>query len=209
MILTLLEFIVRWLHVIFGIAWIGLLYYFNFIQGEYFKEATADAKKDAVSKLAVRALWWFRWGAMMTFITGVYLLLLSPTANSQAIYIGALAGILMFLNVWLIIWPNQQVVCGLAKGDVATSAGKALLASRTNTLFSTVMIAGMLHMHINGSIDVYGSHSDLGFTMSVLLILLLELNAIYGKLGPMKTVSGVIHSSFSLAVITFALLHFL
>ena len=69
-----LDLLFRWAHVLFGITWIGLLYYFNFIQGEYFKEAEAGAKSDAVQKLAPRALWWFRWGAMFTFITGLVLL---------------------------------------------------------------------------------------------------------------------------------------
>ena len=66
-------FIFRYVHVLAGITWIGMLYYFNFVQTEYFKEAEAEAKKDAMAKLAPRALWWFRWGAMFTFITGLYL----------------------------------------------------------------------------------------------------------------------------------------
>ncbi len=70
----ILEFIFRWSHVLFGLVWIGMLYYFNFVQTEYFKEAEASAKADAMEKLAPRALWWFRWGAMFTFITGLYLL---------------------------------------------------------------------------------------------------------------------------------------
>ena len=205
----LLEFIVRWAHVLFGIVWIGLLYYFNFVQGEYFKEATAEAKKDAVAKLAPRALWWFRWGAMLTFITGVYLFLYSATVNSQAIYIGALVGTLMFLNVWLVIWPNQKVVCGLAEGDVPTSAAKALLASRTNTLFSFTMLAGMLSIHSVGAITIHGSHQDHGFLIAVVLVLLLQANALFGKLGPMKTVSGVIHSGIALSIAVMALIHYL
>ena len=214
--LLFLEFIIRWMHVLFGIVWIGLLYYFNFVQTEYFKEATADAKKDAVAKLAPRALWWFRWGAMFTFITGVYLLTLSFTdfgttvGRSLTIDIAALAGTFMFLNVWLIIWPNQKVVCGLVEGDAATSGAKALLASRTNTLFSATMLAGMLSAHsAAGGIDIYGSHSDLGFTLAFIILLLLQINAIYGKIGPMKTISGVIHSSIVLAVIVFGLIHYL
>ena len=71
----ILEFVFRWAHVLFGITWIGMLYYFNFVQTEYFKEAEAGAKADAMKKLAPRALWWFRWGAMFTFLTGLYLLM--------------------------------------------------------------------------------------------------------------------------------------
>ena len=69
-----IDMLLRWGHVLFGITWIGLLYYFNFVQGEYFKEAEPSAKADATAKLAPRALWWFRWGAMFTFLTGVLLL---------------------------------------------------------------------------------------------------------------------------------------
>ena len=68
------NFVVRWGHLVFGITWVGMLYYFNFVQGEYFKEADGSAKSDAIQKLVPRALWWFRWAAMLTFITGVGLL---------------------------------------------------------------------------------------------------------------------------------------
>jgi uncharacterized membrane protein len=126
----ILEFIFRWAHVLFGIVWIGMLYYFNFVQTEYFKEAEADAKADAVKKLAPRALWWFRWGAMFTFLTGLYLLhSIGASTNllgMPVIWVGALAGTLMFLNVWLIIWPKQQVVLGLKEGDGPSSAAKAV-----------------------------------------------------------------------------------
>ena len=78
----LIEFLVRWGHVLFGIVWIGMLYYFNFVQGGYFKEASPEALADAKAKLAPSALWWFRWGAMFTFITGLYLLHI-VTSNGQ------------------------------------------------------------------------------------------------------------------------------
>ena len=89
-----LEFLMRWGHFLAGVTWIGLLYYFNFVQGEYFKEATPDAKADATKKLAPRALFWFRWGAMFTFLTGVVILLLrghATTGWTFAITVGALA----------------------------------------------------------------------------------------------------------------------
>ena len=124
-----IEFIFRWAHVVFGIVWIGMLYYFNFVQTEYFKEAEADAKADAMKKLAPRALWWFRWGAMYTFITGLVLLhyvgAFSNFVGSSLIWIGALAGTFMFLNVWIIIWPKQQIVLGLKEGDGPSSAAAA------------------------------------------------------------------------------------
>ena len=205
----ILEFIFRWAHVLFGIVWIGMLYYFNFVQTEYFKEAEADAKADAVKKLAPRALWWFRWGAMFTFLTGLVLLHQIGAGTSflgmPVIWVGALAGILMFLNVWLIIWPKQQVVLGLKEGDGPACAAKAGLASRTNTLLSGPMLFGML-----GSKHLYiADVSTVGFGACILIILALEANALFGKTGPMTSVKGVIHCSLALTVLLWALLAFL
>lgn len=206
------EFLFRWGHVLFGIVWIGMLYYFNFVQGEYFKEAEADAKADATRKLAPRALWWFRWGAMFTFLTGLYLLYVLGGGINQYIALGAVMGILMFLNVWLVIWPAQKIVVGLVEGDKAKAAPKALLASRTNTLFSAPMLWGMLASKHGGySTEGLGgiSFGDMGFLIPLLLILALEVNAIVGKLGPIASVKGVIHMSIALTAVIFALVHFL
>ena len=207
-------FTVRWLHVLFGIVWIGMLYYFNFVQGEYFKEATADAKSDAVKKLAPRALWWFRWGAMFTFITGVLLLIALVKVQNVDLYIvfGAAMATLMFLNVWLIIWPNQKIVCGIVPGNAAEAGPKALLASRTNVLFSGPMLFGMLasqHMGGKGASLLATGASDTALTLSLLIIASLEANAIWGKLGPLQTVKGVIHMSIALTVVMVAIVNYL
>ena len=204
-----IEFIFRWAHVVFGIVWIGMLYYFNFVQTEYFKEAEADAKADAMKKLAPRALWWFRWGAMFTFITGLVLLhyvgAFSNFVGSSLIWIGALAGTFMFLNVWIIIWPKQQIVLGLKEGDGPSSAAAAGLDSRTNTLLSGPMLLGML-----GSKHLYiADISATGLGVCLAIIVALEANALFGKLGPIASVKGVIHSSIALAAIIWALLAFL
>jgi uncharacterized membrane protein len=206
----LIEFLARWGHVLFGVTWIGLLYYFNFIQGAYFAEATADAKSDATQKLAPRALWWFRWGAMGTLLTGLYLLMILGAGSSQYILIGALMGIFMFLNVWLIIWPNQKIVIGLVEGDKAAAGGKALLASRTNTLFSAPMLYGMLaskHGLANGMQAM--NFADIGFLLALAIIVALEVNAVIGKTGPIASVKGVIHSSLALTAVIFAVNHYL
>ena len=202
----ILDFIFRFAHVLFGIVWIGMLYYFNFVQTEYFKEAEAEAKADAMKKLAPRALWWFRWGAMFTFLTGMVLLHRigadRDIAGQPIIWVGALAGILMFLNVWLIIWPKQQIVLGLKPGDGPAAAAKAGLASRTNTLLSGPMLFGMLgskHLFIDGA-------GGVGFYACVVIILLLEANALFGKLGPMASVKGVIHGSLGLTALMWVLL---
>lgn len=209
------DLLLRWLHVLFGITWIGLLYYFNFVQTEYFKEAEPAAKADAVKKLAPRALWWFRWGAMFTFITGLGLLHFTMARGLNGyIIIGALMGTLMFLNVWLIIWPNQKIVCGIVPGDAAKAAPKAGLASRTNTLFSAPMLIGMLGSLHGGaspaSMTVVG-HGGIvtnGLLACIALIIALELNAIFGKTGPMTTVKGIIHCSIALTLVMVALLQF-
>lgn len=210
--MVFLEFLARWAHVLFGITWIGLLYYFNFVQGEYFKEAEAGAKADATKKLAPRALWWFRWGAMFTFLTGLYLLYVLGSGANQYILLGALMGTFMFLNVWLIIWPNQKIVCGIVEGDAAAAGPKALLASRTNTLFSAPMLWGMLASK-HGVYDVNGfsglDFGDMGFLIPVLIILALEANAIFGKIGPIATVKGVIHCSLALTAVLFGIVAFL
>ena len=202
-------FIFRYFHVLAGITWIGMLYYFNFVQTEYFKEAEADAKKDAMSKLAPRALWWFRWGAMVTFITGLYLFhKLGAFSNLDLapIWVGALAGTFMFLNVWLIIWPNQQVVLGMKPGDGPSSAAKAGLASRTNTLFSGPMLLGMLgSKHL--ALPLGGAST--GLYLALGLIVLLEINALVGKQGPMTSVKGVIHMSALLTLVIWALLYYM
>ena len=155
-----IDYLARWGHYLAGITWIGLLYYFNFVQGEYFKEADGDARTDAFTKLVPRALWWFRWGAMFTFLTGCIMLGFKGANVSLDLTIGAVLGTLMFLNVWLFIWPNQRIVIasneqvkagGEARPEAAAAAPKALLASRTNTLFSLPMLFLMgSTMHLSG-----------------------------------------------------------
>lgn len=205
----IVDFVFRWAHVLFGITWIGMLYYFNFVQTEYFKEAEAGAKADAMKKLAPRALWWFRWGAMFTFLTGFILLMAArPFGNmgsSALILMGSLTGTLMFLNVWLIIWPNQKIVLGLAEGDGPVAAAKAGLASRTNTLFSGPMLFGML----GAKHAPFITPSTTGLIACAALILALEANALFGKQGPMTKVVGVIHMSILLTGVVWALLAFL
>ena len=136
----LFNMLFRWAHILVGITWIGLLYYFNFVQTEYFKEAEDSARKDAITKLVPRALWWFRWAAFFTFLTGLLLLEIILVAISLDIILGAIMGTIMMLNVWGIIWPNQKIVIGIKEGDASIAGPKAALASRTNTLLSLPML---------------------------------------------------------------------
>ena len=190
----------RSLHVLFGIAWIGLLYYFNFVQAEYVKIADPDAKADVFKKLAPNALWWFRWAALFTFLTGVILLHQIYVRIGTEIILGATMGTIMMLNVWGIIWRNQKIVLGMKEGDAAAAGAKAGLASRTNTLFSVPMLMYMVY-------SVHGGNVGMGISMNALylglgIILAIEANAIWGKMVPAITsVRAVITSSFALAII--------
>jgi uncharacterized membrane protein len=144
----------RWLHVLAGITWIGLLYYFNFVQGPAMAKAKADGTAAGISKhVAPLALLWFRWAALVTWLSGaLYLMMDKPrlsfvdaftlSGNSAGIGIGAWLGTIMLFNVWVLIWPNQKKVLGLVQADDATkakSARVAFLASRTNTMLSIPM----------------------------------------------------------------------
>ena len=190
----------RSLHVLFGIAWIGLLYYFNFVQAEYVKIADPDAKADVFKKLAPNALWWFRWAALFTFLTGVILLHQIYVRIGTEIILGATMGTIMMLNVWGIIWRNQKIVLGMKEGDAAAAGAKAGLASRTNTLFSVPMLMYMVY-------SVHGGNVGMGISMNALyiglaIIFAIEANAIWGKMLPAITsVKAVITSSFILAVV--------
>jgi uncharacterized membrane protein len=158
--------VIIWLHVLAGITWIGLLYYFNFVQVPALGEAAGD--KDgpgpaAISKyVAPRALLWFRWGALVTWLTGAAFLLhkgqlhnafmLGLNADpvnqyAMTIGVGAWLGTIMLFNVWVLIWPNQKKVLGMVEAsadDVARAKNIAFLASRSNTLMSIPMIMSMI-----------------------------------------------------------------
>lgn len=218
-------FILRWLHFFFGVMWIGHLYYFNFTQGSFMAEADAATKSGVTTKLVPRALWWFRWGAMWTIVTGVlYLGLKGHQAGSMAIFasswgvailIGAAMGITMWANVWFIIWPKQQIIIksatqvasgGAALPEAAAAAPVALLASRTNTLLSIPMLFFMgAASHLPFAVTPETNFGLLAAVMGVLW-LIVQGNAVKGQIGPMKTVKGVITSGFVLTAIIYALL---
>ena len=206
--MIVVDFLARWSHILFGITWIGLLYYFNFVQTEYFKEAEDSARVDAFSKLVPRALWYFRWAALLTFLTGLVMLGYRGSASTADIIIGSVLGTLMLLNVWGIIWRNQKIVIasnqavaagGEADPAAAEAAPKAALASRTNTLFSIPMLWFMVasaHMP-SGSIMA----NTQAIVICCVIIALLEANAIWGKQYTMTTVKGVIASGLVLTVV--------
>jgi len=158
--------IVIWLHVFAGIIWIGLLYYFNFVQVPALADAVADkggpGGAGITKYVAPRALLWFRWGAVFTWLTGAAFLLhrgmlddafaLGMIGDSVNVYattigIGAWLGTVMLFNVWVLIWPNQKKVLGIVEAsadEIAKAKSVALLASRTNTMLSIPLIMSMV-----------------------------------------------------------------
>jgi len=214
--MVLIDYVARWGHFLFGITWIGLLYYFNLVQTEYFKEADPAARTDAFTKLVPRALWWFRWGAMFTLLTGLVLLAGRGAGATLDILVGSTLGVLMFLNVWLIIWPNQRILInsnvqikagGSALPEAAAAAPKAALASRTNAVFSIPMLffMGSSAHYAHGGLD--GNSTAL--IVALVIILALEGNALFGKPGPMATVRGFIASGLALTAVLWGVVEFL
>ncbi|MGB1882830.1 MAG: urate hydroxylase PuuD [Gammaproteobacteria bacterium] len=152
-----------WLHVFFGVIWIGLLYYFNFVQVPGVAAATADGDPGpaAINKyVAPRALLWFRWGALATWLTGAAALevmgvglanAFTLSGGAAVIGLGAWMGTIMLFNVWVLIWPNQKKILGIVEAsdeEKASAKVVALMASRTNTFLSIPMLMCMVgHGH--------------------------------------------------------------
>jgi len=198
------EFFFRWLHVIAGITWIGHLYFFNFVNGPLQAVLDDPTKKLVNPQLMPRALWWFRWGAMITFIAGLILFTMNymyapgmgfgPTGNFQSaegltpkaiwILFGMLCATIMWFNVWFIIWPSQKaLLTGQVTGDAAMPVRKkATFASKVNTYLSGPMLFGML-----GANHFYGNA-----TKGVVVAILVGAAAIWtayfhaGKVGKLS-----------------------
>ncbi len=217
-------FLSRWSHVVVGITWIGLLYYFNFIQVPAFAEMEGAARNNAIDKLASRALWWFRWAAVATVVSGLLILGFQEqlddmsyfkSAPGMAIATGILLALTMFVNVWGIIWRNQKIVIANARNvqaggeadPAAAGAGrKALLASRMNTIFSLPMLVFMVgtqHFPYDKvSFEPSGSKRAIYWAIMLVVWIAFELNAL-GKIG--GTAPGgtrVIYDTHKNAIIT-------
>ena len=216
------EFLLRWFHFLAGITWIGMLYYFNFVQTPFFgTELGGTARGPMVRGLLPNALWWFRWGAMFTFLTGWLIILMKLGHGSSLtdgymtrILTGGLLGTLMWFNVWFVIWPAQQVVIrsaeqvaagGQAIPEAAARGQRAGLASRTNTLFSIPMLFFMgaaSHFAFTGTGGV-----GLYWVVALLVMAAFEANALLGPglatQKPLSTVSGTIHAGLGLTLVLF------
>jgi uncharacterized membrane protein len=153
-------FFFRWLHVLSGVMWIGILWYFNFVQIPNMPNIEESQRPAITQVIAPAALFWFRWGAMSTIVTGLILAwlngylvdaitlgLTSGVAKHSAIGIGMWLGTIMWFNVWFIIWPKQQIALGMVEADAAAKAAAgrtAMLFSRTNTMLSIPMLYAMV-----------------------------------------------------------------
>jgi uncharacterized membrane protein len=218
------EFLLRFAHFLAGITWIGVLYYFNFIQTPFFGTELGGGAKSAMTRgLVPNALWWFRWGAMFTFLTGWAMVFLKlhhgigldqPYMNQ--ILTGALMGTFMWANVWFVIWPAQQVVIknaeqtaggGESIPEAAARGARAGLASRTNTLFSIPMLFMM------GSASHFtflpGTNDVMYWLVCGGLIVLVEINALVGPglptQKPLGSVLGTIHAGLALTIVLYIL----
>ncbi|WP_286831354.1 MULTISPECIES: urate hydroxylase PuuD [Kordiimonas] len=148
-------FFARYIHVLAGVMWIGLLWYFNFVQIPTMP-SIPDEQKPAIGKhIAPKALWWFRWGAMFTLLSGLWLAsangyivdALTLAEGTRSIGLGMWMAIIMWFNVWFVIWPNQKIALGIVEADAdakPAAARKAMLFSRTNTLLSIPMLYCMV-----------------------------------------------------------------
>ncbi len=213
-------FLLRWIHFLAGITWIGLLYYFNFVQVPFFGETEPGVRSGAQQKLLPRALWWFRWGAMITFLSGlIYFLhywlgrrgLTDP--GTWIILLGGILGTVMWANVWFVIWPKNKIVI---QNAIDTAAGKPAnpaaapagarggLASRTNVVMSIPMLFFMgsaSHLALprprNGAVF---------WIVALVIVALVEANALCGTPGkgaakPLATIKGTLWAGFILAAV--------
>lgn len=231
---TGLHFLLRWLHFMAGIAWIGMLYYFNLVQTPFFGKADAAPANDplkAAKGVMVRnvvptALWWFRWGAMFTFLSGLGMIEMSRRTGATfsspymtLILTGGLLGTLMWFNVWFVIWPAQKVVIASAEQvaaggqpipEAAARGKKAGMASRTNAMLSIPML---FFMGAASHLMQLGTGQNLAAYWGIVfaIVLACEWNALAGTDAtqkPLKSVRGFITAGLVLAVVFFSVARF-
>jgi hypothetical protein len=222
-------FLLRWFHFLAGITWIGMLYYFNFVQTPFFASAEAPVRVGMLAGgLVARALWWFRWGAMFTFITGWLIIIhklgqlgmggFFDTSYGMAIFFGGMLGSLMWFNVWFIIWPAQQIVMasaaqvskgGQAIPEAAARGQRAGFASRTNVLLSIPML---FFMGTASHLTIFVTSTP-GAKVGALILLLVvmaaaEFNATVGTTGAGKKMLSTLNATFWGGFIATAILYF-
>ncbi len=227
-------FLLRWFHFLAGITWIGILYYFNFVQTPFFAKAEAPVRTGMIAGgLVSTALWWFRWGAMFTFITGWLIIIdrmgrlgvggFFDTSYGWAIFFGGILGSVMWFNVWFVIWPAQQVVmqsaAQVAKGsqaipEAAARGARSGVASRTNTMLSIPML---FFMGAASHLPMFAQTSA-GAKVGALILLAIvvaavEFNALAGPATPDKAHGGkkmlaTLNGTFVAGFVLTAILYF-
>ncbi len=219
------QFLLRWLHFMAGITWIGLLYYFNFVQTPFFgTELGGTARSPMIRGLVPNALWWFRWGAMFTFLSGWAMVMWKmhqgvgmADGYMTRILTGGVLGTIMWANVWFVIWPAQQVVIksaeqvaggGTAIPEAAARGARAGLASRTNVLFSIPMLFFMgAASHLSTLLN--GENDGVYFLLALAIIAAFEFNALVGsgqaRQKFLSTVKGTIHAGVGLALLLYVI----
>src|SRR6267142_4594915 len=228
-----LQLLLRWFHFLAGITWIGMLYYFNFVQTPFFATAEPQVRSGMiVGSLVGRALWWFRWGAMFTFITGWLIILhvmfaqyagvreFFASSYGWKIFFGGMLGSLMWFNVWFVIWPAQQVIIasatqvskgGQAIPEAAARGARAGTASRTNTLLSIPMLFFM------GAASHFAFYTPTARGAKIIMLVVLfaimaivEWNALtttqWAGKKMLATVKGTLWGGFVLSAVGFVVL---
>jgi uncharacterized membrane protein len=222
-------FLLRWIHFLSGITWIGMLYYFNFVQTPFFATAEAPVRAGMiVGSLVGRALWWFRWGAMFTFLSGWLIILhkigqlglggFFGTSYGWAIFFGGMLGSVMWFNVWFIIWPAQQVVIasatqvskgGQAIAEAAARGQRSGFASRTNTLLSIPMLFFMgAASHLVMFAQTTPRRQIAALLLLAVVLVVAEVNALVGTTGPGKKMLSTLKGTFWGGFILTAIMYF-
>lgn len=195
---TNFSFFLRWVHIMSGITWIGMLYFFNFVNSQVQPKIPAEMKSTVNLELMPRTLWWFRWGAMFTFLAGLTLLLYKYghqglwmddegqlTGRAKWIMFGATLGTIMWFNVWFIIWPAQKQILAWTKSgenppEKAALASRAGFFSKVNTYLSGPMLFGMIAPNNYGAFSI----------PTMLIVLVVGLGVIWGLYKIAKQVGG-------------------
>lgn len=225
-------FLFRYFHIIGGVLWIGVLWYINFIQGPYVNSIEAAMQTAAKQKLFPKVMWYFRYGALLTFVTGLLLIGLKgfdPKAGLglvigqgtwnawfAKIYPGFMFATIMFLNVWFVIWPRQKKVIAAANGEkidgIPAMARRGFLASRTNTLLSVPMLFFMAAANNLQIPEVSTAKLQLWIIVTTVVVLLIEANALLvsndpakkpATFKPLESVRGVIHMGLFLTILLY------